>query len=344
MSEQAIPLLAVHDLRVAFATDQGVARAVDGVSFSVESGEVVGIVGESGCGKSVTALSILGLLATPPARVLEQSSIRFAGEELLGMDRARLREIRGGQIAIVFQEPMTSLNPVYSVGAQVAEVLRHHRGMRQNEARAATMALFEEVGLYEPAVEYESFPHQLSGGMRQRVMIAMALAGEPRLIIADEPTTALDVTVQAQILALLARVRADHGTAVLLISHDLGVIGELCDRVIVMYAGQVVEVGSVSEVLGSPAHPYTRALLASRPVVVSDGDPPPLSPIKGVVPSATAWPFTCRFLERCPEADGECDGAAPELVSLGDHRRRSRCHHVVDVVEDVVEDTAGGLR
>lgn len=328
MSGPRAPLLDVRDLRVAFTTDQGIAHAVDGASFSVAEGEIVGIVGESGCGKSVTALSILGLLASPPARVLEGSSIRFDVEELLNVDTVRLREVRGGQIAIIFQEPMTSLNPVHSVGDQVAEVLRYHKGTPRREARAATMALFEEVGLHEPEAGYDSFPHQLSGGMRQRVMIAMALAGEPRLIIADEPTTALDVTIQAQVLELLARVRTDHGTAILLISHDLGVIGELCDRVVVMYAGQVVETGSVADVLEAPAHPYTRALLASRPVVTNDGDLPPLISIEGVVPNATAWPTTCRFLDRCAEADGLCKGAAPELITLEAGARASRCHHV----------------
>jgi len=264
-------LLTVRDLRTWFHTDQGVARAVDGVSFDVRSGETLGIVGESGCGKTVTSLSILGLLPTPPARIHDGSSIRFDGRELVGLGERGMRALRGNEISMIFQEPMSSLNPVYTVGSQIAEALRLHRGLDRKGARTEVVRLLSEVGIAEPDRRVDEYPHQLSGGMRQRVMIAMALSCEPKLLIADEPTTALDVTIQAQILELLAALRRRHGMAVLLITHDLGVVAEVCDRVVVMYAGQVVETGTVHEIFADPRHPYTRGLLDSLPSVDDPG-------------------------------------------------------------------------
>ncbi len=322
MTENATtPLLAVTDLRTWFYTDQGVAQAVDGVSFEVREGETLGIVGESGCGKTVTSLSILGLLPKPPAKVEAGSSIRFLGEELVDADERRLRALRGNDISMIFQEPMSSLNPVYTVGNQIGEALRLHRGMDRHEARAESVRLLTEVGIAEPDRRVDEYPHQLSGGMRQRVMIAMALSCEPRLLIADEPTTALDVTIQAQILDLLASLRSKHGMAVLLITHDLGVVAEVCDRVVVMYAGQVVEAGDVYEIFANPRHPYTRGLLASLPSVDNPGQR--LNAIPGTVPNPIAWPSGCRFQDRCSEAGAGCEQPQP-LVSLGPDRA-ARC-------------------
>ncbi|RMH22283.1 MAG: ABC transporter ATP-binding protein [Gemmatimonadetes bacterium] len=318
-------LLEIRDLRAYFHTDQGVARAVDGVSFDVREGETLGLVGESGCGKTVTSLSVMGLLPQPPGRIEAGSSIRFAGEELVGAGERRLRSLRGNEIAMIFQEPMTSLNPVYPVGDQIAEALRLHRGMTRAEARARTVELLAEVGIPEPARRYDEYPHQLSGGMRQRVMIAMALSCEPRLLIADEPTTALDVTIQAQILDLLAGLRRAHGMSMLLITHDLGVVAEVCDRVVVMYAGQVVESGTVEEVFYDPRHPYTRGLLQSVPDVAAAGGERRLNPIPGLVPSPTAWPDGCRFHDRCGVAEPRCAGTPPPLFELGRADRACRC-------------------
>jgi len=317
-------LLEVSDLRTSFTTHGGVARAVDGISFSIEEGETVGIVGESGCGKTVTSLSILGLIPDPPGKIAAGSSIRFDGEELLEASSKRLREVRGNDISMIFQEPMTSLNPVFTVGNQIAEVLRLHRGMSRAEARAAGVGLLEEVGISDPDQRFDEYPHQLSGGMVQRVMIAMAISCEPRLLIADEPTTALDVTIQAQILDLLVGMREKHGMALLLITHDLGVIGEVCDRVLVMYAGQIVETGTVEEILGDPRHPYTQGLLASLPDLVERGQP--LTPIPGGVPDPVNWPEACRFRERCPSAWEKCRVSSPEsfpIESASD--RTARC-------------------
>jgi len=317
----ADPLLSVRDLRTSFHTDQGVVRAVDGVSFDVRAGETLGIVGESGCGKTVTSLSILGLLPRPPAVIEEGSSIRFAGEELVGARERRLRALRGNDISMIFQEPMSSLNPVYSVGNQIAEALRLHLGMNRRAARVESIRLLAEVGIPDPERRVDEYPHQLSGGMRQRVMIAMALSCEPKLLIADEPTTALDVTIQAQILELLAALRQRHGMAVLLITHDLGVVAEVCDRVVVMYAGQVVETGDVNEIFADPRHPYTRGLLDSLPSIDNPGQR--LRSIPGTVPSPIAWPQTCRFMDRCRLAGEGCD-VPQALVDLGPGRA-ARC-------------------
>ena len=318
-------LLEVRDLRVEFSTDGGKARAVDGVSFEVREGETLGIVGESGCGKTVTSLAMMGLIPSPPGRTLPGSSIRFRDRELVGAPQKVLRELRGNEMGMIFQEPMTSLNPVFPVGSQIAETLSRHRGMKRKEALEQSEALLKEVGIPEPGRRLHEYPHQLSGGMRQRVMIAMALACEPALLIADEPTTALDVTIQAQILELLAELQRRRGMAVLLITHDLGVVAEVCDRVAVMYAGQVVETGDVHQIFGDPRHPYTRGLLASLPRLDNRGGR--LQPIPGVVPSPTAWPTGCRFAPRCRFAWDRCRAEPPPLLGVGDHpeARGSRC-------------------
>ncbi len=290
-------LLSVKDLRSWFFTDQGVAKAVDGVSFEVREGETLGLVGESGCGKTVTSLSVLGLLPDPPARIMNGSSISFGGEELVGAAEPSLRALRGNEISMIFQEPMTSLNPVYTVGEQIGEALRLHRGLNRKAARAESAQLLREVGIPDPEARLDEFPHRMSGGMRQRVMIAMALSCGPRLLIADAPTTAPDVTIQAQILDLLADLRERRGMAVLLITHDLGVVAEVCDRVLIMYAGQVVETGSVHEIFADPRHPYTKGLLESLPSLEQPGRR--LKAIPGTVPESIDWPIGCRFEQRC---------------------------------------------
>ena len=317
-------LLEVTDLRTYFTTDAGVARAVDGVSLQVGTGETLGIVGESGCGKTVTALSVLGLIPSPPGEIVAGSSIRFEDEELLEVKPARLREIRGNEISMIFQEPMTSLNPVLTVGHQIEEVLRLHRGLSKRAARATGVALLAEVGIPEPDQRFDAYPHQMSGGMLQRVMIAIALSCEPRLLIADEPTTALDVTIQAQILDLLVSLQRKHGMALLLITHDLGVIAEVCDRVVVMYGGQIVETGTTEEILTRPQHPYTQGLLASLPGI-GDRDVR-LNPIPGTVPSAVDWPEGCRFRDRCSFAWERCAEFTPDLLPVdGGSDRSARC-------------------
>ena len=320
-------LLSVKDLRTYFRTDAGVARAVDGVSFALEKGEVLGIVGESGCGKSVTSLSIMRLVPQPAGEIVAGSSIRFRGRELLELDEAGMRKVRGEDIAMIFQEPMTSLNPVYPVGEQIAETLRVHRGMGRAEARTRAIEMLRLVGIPEPAERADAYPHQLSGGQRQRVMIAIALACEPDLLIADEPTTALDVTIQAQILDLLAELRERLGMAILLITHDLGVVAEVCDRVVVMYAGHVVEEGRVADIFRDPRHPYTQGLMQAMPRLGRRKER--LAVIPGIVPSATAWPVGCRFHTRCPYAWDLCIREAPSLFEAGPGHS-SRCwleHH-----------------
>ncbi len=320
-------VLQVDGLRTYFRTRWGEVKAVDGVSFDLRRGETLGIVGESGCGKTVTALSVLGLIPSPPGEIVSGSSIRFDDEELLEVKPARLREIRGNEISMIFQEPMTSLNPVLTVGHQIEEVLRLHRGLSRREARAAGVALLAEVGISEPDQRYDCYPHQMSGGMLQRVMIAIALSCEPRLLIADEPTTALDVTIQAQILDLLVSLQRRHGMALLLITHDLGVIAEVCDRVLVMYGGQIVEMGTTEEILTRPQHPYTQGLLASLPGI-GDRDVR-LNPIPGTVPSPVDWPEGCRFRDRCSYAEERCAESLPSLLPVeGGPGRSARCWRV----------------
>jgi oligopeptide/dipeptide ABC transporter ATP-binding protein len=316
-------LLRIRDLRTWISTLDGVARAVDGVDLDVGEGEAVGVVGESGSGKSMLALSVPGLLPRPGGRIVPGSSIRFRGRELVGASEAEVRRIRGGEVAMVFQEPMTSLNPVFTVGSQVRESLELHRGLKGRAGREEGARLLEEVGIPEPGRRLDAYPHQLSGGMRQRVMIAMALAGDPDLLIADEPTTALDTTVQAQILDLLDEVRRLRGMALLLVSHDLATVGRVCERMVVMYGGRIMEEGSTDLLLTSPAHPYTRGLLASRPARGEGGRV--LEPIPGEVPEATDWPGGCRFHPRCLHAWDLCREREPELPGATSGGPRFRC-------------------
>ncbi len=316
------PLLRVRDLKTYFVTEQGrgTARAVDGVSFDLYPGETLGIVGESGCGKTVTSLSILRLIPEPPGHIRPGSLIEFEGRNLLALAPPELRAIRGNQIAMVFQEPMTSLNPVFTVGDQIAEAAIIHQHLSRKTARARAIEMLTLVGLPDPAERVDDYPHQLSGGMRQRVMIAMALVCHPKVLIADEPTTALDVTIQAQILELLERLQAELGMSVLLITHDLGVVAGQADRVVVMYAGQVVETAPTTELFDHPIHPYTEGLMAAVPRI--DAPKSRLQAIPGQVPAATAWPSGCRFHPRCPHAWAKCTIEEPPLLGDGDHTAR----------------------
>ena len=316
------PLLRLRDLKTYFVTDRGggTAQAVDGVSFDLYPGETLGIVGESGCGKTVTSLSILRLIPEPPGHILPGSLIEFDGRNLLTLPPAELRAIRGNQIAMVFQEPMTSLNPVFTVGDQIAEAAIIHQRLGRKAARARAIEMLTLVGIPDPAEAVDHYPHQLSGGMRQRVMIAMALVCHPKVLIADEPTTALDVTIQAQILELLDRLQTEMGMAVLLITHDLGVVAGQADRVVVMYAGQVVETASTRALFDRPLHPYTEGLMAAVPRI--DAPKSRLQAIPGQVPAATAWPSGCRFHPRCPHAWAKCSIEEPPLLGDGDHTAR----------------------
>jgi peptide/nickel transport system ATP-binding protein len=304
------PLLEVRDLTTEFRTDSMTFRAVDGVSFAIPKGKTVGLVGESGCGKSVTALSILRLVADPPGRIAG-GEVRYGGKDLLALPEREMRAIRGNKISMIFQEPMTSLNPVINAGEQVAEAVRLHQRKSRRDAAAATVEMFRLVGIPSPEDRVRAYPHQLSGGMRQRVMIAMALACRPDLLIADEPTTALDVTIQAQILDLLARLQAELGMAILLITHDLGVVAETCEDVIVMYAGRIVEHAPVADIFASPRHPYTAGLLRSVPRL---GDHAArLQEIPGTVPPPGALPKGCKFQDRCPSVQDKCRAEEPPL-------------------------------
>jgi len=303
------PLLEVTNLRTDFKTGRGYAHAVRGVSFTLRPGETLGLVGESGCGKSVTALSILGLLPGRGARILEGSSVRFRGEELLGASSMRLREIHGKGIGMVFQEPMTSLNPVLRIGEQVAETIREHEGGKSAAIRERVVELLDRVGIPEPDVRYNAYPHQLSGGMRQRVMLAIAISCGPDVLIADEPTTALDVTIQAQILDLLDDLQREMGMALLLISHDLGVVSQVSDSVAVMYAGRIVESGPLPELFSSPSHPYTIGLLRAMPRL--DARPGPLAAIPGQVPDPHDEESGCPFAPRCPDVMSRCRTQLP---------------------------------
>jgi len=299
-------LLEVNDLRTHFPTRAGLVRAVEGVSFYLDRGELLGLVGESGCGKSMTALSVMRLVA-PPGKIVS-GEILFDGKDLLKLSDAEMRQMRGDDIAMIFQDPMTSLNPVYTVGEQIAEALRLHRKLSRKEARQATIEAMREVAIPDPARRVNDYPHQLSGGMRQRVMIAMALACNPKLLIADEPTTALDVTIQAQILELLDDLRKQRDLAVLLITHDLGVVAEVADRVAVMYTGRIVEESPVEELFARPKHPYTEGLLRSVPKLTGEDviKKERLETIEGVVPSPTDLPPGCHFAPRCPHRMPRC--------------------------------------
>jgi peptide/nickel transport system ATP-binding protein len=302
-------LLEVRDLSVRFDTDEGTVHAVDGMSLELASGQVLGIVGESGCGKSVTALSVLGLL---PKTATVTGSIRFEGAELLGAPQSRLRKIRGRQISFVFQEPMTSLNPVLRIGNQIEEVLREHLSLSRTAAKERVVELLDLVHIPDPSRRIDEYPHQLSGGMRQRVVIAMALACDPKILIADEPTTALDVTIQAGILDLLRELRARLGTAIVLITHNLGVVADLADRVVVMYAGRKAEEAAVGELFAHPQHPYTIGLLGAVPRAGAARNGR-LQEIPGRVPSLAEPPGHCAFADRCPRADEQSWSSVPEL-------------------------------
>ena len=333
-------LLEVHDLRVELKTRRGRAMVLNGVSFALAPGETLCVVGESGCGKSLTALALLGLVPQPPGRVAG-GRIVFRGEELLGVGETRLRDVRGNRISMIFQEPMTSLNPVFPVGDQISEALRLHAGLGAAAARARSVELLRQVGIPAPERRIDEYPHQLSGGMRQRVMIAMALACRPDILIADEPTTALDVTVQAQIFDLLRELQRERGTAILLITHDMGAVAEMADRVVVMYAGRIVEEGRVDDVLERPGHPYTQGLIDCLPDLgvlagaagdeAAGGARRELPEIPGVVPSLWALASGCAFRDRCPHAMPRCAAevppmfAAPAADAAGGTMHRAAC-------------------
>ena len=313
------PLLEVKGLRTEFRTGGSSFAAVDGISFSLAPGETLGIVGESGCGKSVTSLSIMRLVPNPPGRITA-GEIRLEGRNLLELPESDMRAVRGDDIAMIFQEPMTSLNPVQTVGDQIIEAVQLHRPLNASNARARALEMLRLVKIPSPETRLDEYPHQLSGGMRQRVMIAMALACDPKLLIADEPTTALDVTIQAQILDLLRDLRERTGAAIMLITHDLGVVAELAHRVIVMYAGRIVEEAPVDLLFADPQHPYTLGLLGSIPRLGSDGDER-LTAIEGVVPNPYALPPGCRFSPRCPLADEKCRAEQPTLREIAPGHR-----------------------
>jgi len=320
----AEPLLHIENLNTHFFTDDGVIKAVNGVDLNIQAGETLAVVGESGCGKSVTALSIMRLIQSPPGRIVD-GSIRFDGVELSNLNDEAMRQIRGNRISMIFQEPMTSLNPVFKAGSQVAEAVLLHQGVSKSQAMEKAVEMMAKVGIPDPARRAQEYPHQLSGGMRQRVMIAMALACNPRLMIADEPTTAMDVTIQAQILDLMNALKNDLGAAIMLITHDLGVVAEMAQRVVVMYTGNVVEQAEVNELFTAPKHPYTIGLLSSIPKL---DHPVPenrmLPTISGVVPSLLDLPPGCNFVRRCPQAMDRCAREMPPLFEINEGHW-SRC-------------------
>jgi peptide/nickel transport system ATP-binding protein len=320
------PLLSVKNLRTYFHTGTGVAKSVDGVSFDIEEAETLGIVGESGCGKSVTALSILRLIQQP-GRIESGSRIEFEGKDLVTLDDAGMRDIRGNRISMIFQEPMSALNPVFTVGDQVAEVARVHGHGSRKEAWNHAVEMLTLTGIPSPGERAKQYPHQLSGGMRQRVLIAMALMMKPALVIADEPTTALDVTIQAQILDLLTDLQKKLGTSILMITHDLGVIAETASRVLVMYGGEIVEEADVRVLFENAHHPYTEGLMNAMPQITQERER--LNVIPGTVPPPTAWPSGCRFRDRCPYAWEKCEREHPPLYQIGE-RHTSRCHLAVE--------------
>jgi oligopeptide/dipeptide ABC transporter ATP-binding protein len=324
-------ILDVKNLRTLFLTRKGIVPAVDGISFSVRKGKVTGLVGESGCGKSVTSLSIMGLIPQPPGKIAG-GEILFEGRDLSKLSYKEMCRVRGKDISMIFQEPMTSLNPVKTVGYQVGEVLRiHQRDVADAEVRRRVVEMLDLVGIPEPESRVRAFPHQLSGGLRQRVMIAMALICDPKLLVADEPTTALDVTIQAQVLKLMMDLQRRIGTSIILITHDLGVVAETCDDVNVMYAGSIVEQGDVFNIFRNPSHPYTRGLLRSIPDTGGTGRKERLFSIDGMVPSLTDLPPGCRFAPRCTQARESCFKEMPELVPVGEghfvrcNRAREAC-------------------
>jgi len=314
MSEK---LVEIRNLRTHYFTEDGVVPAVDGVNLYIKRGETLGVVGESGCGKSVTSLSIMRLVPNPPGKIVA-GEILFEGEDLLKKTEAEMRKIRGNDISMIFQEPMTSLNPVYTIGDQIAEAIELHQGLSHKEAMEKAIEMLRLVGIPLPERRVKEYPHQLSGGMRQRVMIAMALSCNPKLLIADEPTTALDVTIQAQILELMKKLKKELGMAIMLITHDLGVVAEMAERVVVMYAGKVVEEGDVVSIFKNPLHPYTEGLLKSVPRLDEESDK--LHVIEGVVPNPLHLPQGCRFNPRCPVAIDKCKEAQPTLEQVAPGR------------------------
>ena len=328
------PLLEVNNLAIDFLIGKQKVNAVHDVSFSLQPGETLGIVGESGCGKSVTATSLLRLLPARTSEIDPGSSIRLEGRELTTLSEREFRKIRGKEISMIFQEPMTSLNPVQTIGKQMVEMVRAHQKLPRQEAEAICVSMLEKVGIPEAAQRMKEYPHQLSGGMRQRVMIAMALSCNSKVLIADEPTTALDVTIQAQILELMQRLKSELGTAIILITHDMGVVAECTDRVMVMYAGEIVEFGRVEDIFQRPAHPYTIGLQRSIPKL--NGTIERLATIDGTVPSLTAMPAGCRFADRCPSCTARCRAEHPALKDIGGGRR-VRCW----LAEEGGEDHAG---
>jgi oligopeptide/dipeptide ABC transporter ATP-binding protein len=316
-------LVDIRDLCTYFHSDEGVARAVDGVSYTIPSGRTLGLVGESGCGKSVTALSIMRLIPSPPGRI-ERGEIFFETRDLLKLSEPEMRRIRGNDISMIFQEPMTSLNPVFTCGNQITEVLRLHQGLGKRAAIERAIEMLAKVGIANPERRVQEYPHQLSGGQKQRVMIAMALACNPKLLIADEPTTALDVTIQAQILDLLRALQTEFHMAILLITHDLGVIAEMAERVAVMYAGKIAELADIGELYGNPKHPYTQGLFGSLPKLGTRGQR--LNVIPGVVPNPAELPSGCKFHPRCPYVFDRCPREEPALRPVGPGGHIAACH------------------
>ena len=321
-------LLSVKDLKTYFYTKDGVVKAVDGIDFEINKGETLGMVGESGCGKSVSALSVMRLLPMPPAKIMD-GKIFLKARNISKISELAMRKIRGRKISMIFQEPMTSLNPVYTIGKQISEAIRLHQGLNKEEAKEKTLAMLKLVEIPESSRRFKEYPHQMSGGMRQRVMIAMALSCNPELLIADEPTTALDVTIQAQILDLISKLQKEFRTSVLIITHDLGVIAEMADRVMVVYAGKAVESADVRDIFRNPRHPYTRGLLKSLPRLDMDREVK-LEVIKGMVPDALSFPAGCRFHPRCSFVKKKCRTEEPALVDAIDgHQVRCWRHHEI---------------
>ncbi len=315
-------IIEVKGLRTSFFTDEGEIPAVDNIDFHIKEGEILGVVGESGCGKSVTSLSIMGLVPNPPGKVVG-GEIIFNGENIIHYSEKKMRQIRGNEIAMIFQEPMTSLNPLFTIGNQMIEGIKIHRKWDKKKSRLKAIEIMKRVGLPRAEELMEEYPHQLSGGMRQRVMIAMAMACNPKLLIADEPTTALDVTIQSQILKLMKELNVEMNTAIMLITHDLGVVAQICERVVVMYAGKIVEEGEVSSIFKNPKHPYTKGLLKSVPDIRNKNER--LYSIPGNVPKPGSIRHGCRFAERCEFAFERCSSENPELYRVDDRGHRVRC-------------------
>ena len=339
LKTQPIPegshLLEVDDLKMYFHTEDGIVRAVDGVSYTLDRGETLGVVGESGSGKSVTAMTIMGLISMPPGKI-EGGDVRYRGRSILEMSEEEMQHVRGNDIAMIFQDPMTSLNPVYKIGKQVGEGLRLHRGYSKQEALKRATELLDLVGIPEPEKRVNEYPHQFSGGMRQRVMIAMALACDPDILIADEPTTALDVTIQAQIIELMQEMQEKNGNAIIMITHDLGVVADMADKIMVMYAGRPVEFGTADQIFYESRHPYTWGLIRSIPEQAID-EKKPLTPIHGNPPSLMNLPVGCVFAPRCPYATEKCMNERPERVMSADGHYAA-CHYAAD--EDFVKKNA----